>query len=197
MPAKLLQELKQLAARTEGLSWFAARMRDLQVLEIAPLRLPVCDRIEKVDDTGRQVSRDTAPAVEALPLALPRLRWPQSYTGADGFPRKWLDNYGWVNLVSPEGLYQSSEMRLSIGYWGAGQLYSEHPHAPEETYLILAGRARFRSEGRLPRDAGPGGTIHHAPHQKHAIDMIPGPLLAAAFWRGDELLKKSDLGARK
>lgn len=196
MPAWLLTELIQLAARTEGLDWFAARMRNLQVLQVEPRRLPVCDKIEELADAGRQVSKATAPAVAALASGLPRLRWQQTYTEADGFTREWLDNYGWVDLISPEGLYQSEEMRLSIGYWGAGQHYGEHSHAPEETYLILAGQARFHSEGRPAWDAGPGDTIHHAPHQKHAIDMVPGPLLAAAFWRGDDLLKKSDLGTR-
>lgn len=195
MPVRLLQELTQLAARTEGLAWFAARMQGLPVLDAEPLRLPVCNRIEKLAVSGKQVSEATAPAVTALASALPRLRWQQTYTEADGFTRDWLDNYGWVNLISPEGLYQSDEMRLSIGYWGTGQHYGEHSHAPEETYLILAGQARFDSEGRPARDAGPGDTIHHAPHQKHAIDMVPGPLLAAAFWRGDDLLKKSELGA--
>ncbi|MBY6142344.1 hypothetical protein KUV26_23210 [Leisingera daeponensis] len=197
MPARLLNELTQLAARTEGLAWFAARMQGLPMLEMQPYRLPVCKGIEELAYTsGRQASEATAPAVAALVSALPRLRWQQTYTEADGFSRDWLDNYGWINLISPEGLYQSDEIRLSIGYWGAGQQYGEHSHAPEETYLILAGKARFHSEGRPAQDAGPGDTIHHAPHQKHAIDMVPGPLLAAAFWRGDALLEKSDLGSR-
>ncbi|MEX0302621.1 MAG: dimethylsulfonioproprionate lyase family protein, partial [Leisingera sp.] len=198
MPARLLQELTRLAARTEGLGWFAARMRNLPLLKVPPRGLPVCGKISAL--RGESTHSNPAPAgstqdaVQALINAIPSLRWQQTYTEADGFSRDWLDNYGWVNLISPEGLYQSDEMRLSIGYWGAGQHYDEHSHAPEETYLILAGQARFNSEGRPARDAGPGGIIHHAPHQKHAIDMVPGPLLAAAFWRGEDLLKKSDLG---
>ncbi|WP_051371813.1 dimethylsulfonioproprionate lyase family protein [Leisingera aquimarina] len=204
MPARLLQELTQLAARTEGLEWFAPRMQDLPLLDAEPRQLPVCTRISKLlpaaalaSRPGPSVSAGTLPVVKALIAALPRLKWQQTYTKADGFSRNWLDNYGWVNLISPEGLYHSNEMRLSIGYWGAGQHYTEHSHAPEETYLILAGQARFHSQGRPPRDAIPGDTIHHALHQKHAIDMVPGPLLAAAFWRGEDLLRKSDLGARK
>ncbi|WP_193747597.1 dimethylsulfonioproprionate lyase family protein [Leisingera sp. ANG-M7] len=196
MPARLLQELTQIAARTNGLAWFCTRMQGLPMLEMKPQRLPVCERIEEIASTGGQFSEATAPIVAALAAALPRLRWQQTYNEADGFSRDWLDNYGWVNLISPKGLYQSDEMRLSIGYWGTGQHYDEHSHAPEETYLVLAGQARFFSEGRPARDVGPGDTIHHAPHQKHAIDMVPGPLLAAAFWRGDDLLKKSELGAR-
>lgn len=193
MPAHLLHELTRLAARTEGLGWFAARMQNLPLLEVAPRRQPVCDKVSALRVDGAQ-GGPAQDAVAALVGAIPGLPWQQTYTEADGFSREWLDNYGWVNLISPEGLYQSSEMRLSIGYWGAGQHYNEHSHAPEETYLILAGKARFHSEGRPARDAGPGDTIHHAPHQKHAIDMVPGPLLAAAFWRGEDLLKKSDLG---
>ncbi|WP_291731369.1 dimethylsulfonioproprionate lyase family protein [Leisingera sp. F5] len=201
MPARLLQELTHLAIRTKGLGWFAARMQGLAVLDVEPRHLPVCNRVSELvpvvspaAQPGPAVSAGTLPVVQALAEAIQRLRWQQSYTEDDGFSRAWLDNYGWVNLVSPEGLYRSDEMRLSIGYWGAGQHYDEHSHAPEETYLILAGQARFHSEGRPPRNAGPGDTIHHAPHQKHAIDMVPGPLLAAAFWRGEDLLKKSDLG---
>jgi quercetin dioxygenase-like cupin family protein len=209
MPERLLRELTRLAARTEGLGWFAARMQALPLLDVEPLRLPVCDKISsfraglqygpaRARPGGREplVSASTLPAVEALLRAIPNLRWQQTYTEADGFSRAWLDNYGWVYLISPDGRSQSSEMRLSIGYWGAGQHFDEHSHAPEETYLILAGQARFHSEGRPSRDAGPGDTIHHAPHQKHAIDMVPGPLLAAPFWRGEDLLKKSDLGTQ-
>lgn len=112
MPARLLTELTQLAARTEGLDWFAARMQNLPVLQVEPRRLPVCEKIEELADAGRQVSKATAPVVAALVFALPRVRWQQTYTEADGFSREWLDNYGWVNLISPEGLYQSDEMRL-------------------------------------------------------------------------------------
>lgn len=209
MPERLLQELTELAGATEGLGWFAERMSGLGAAAAAPHQLPVCGQIAALRTAGPDPDRlaparpksgrdpalpGTRPAVEALIEAIPRLRWQQSYTQADGFSRDWLDNYGWVNLVSPEGLFLSNEMRISIGYWGAGQHYDEHSHAPEETYLILAGGARFFTQGRAPRDAGAGETVHHAPHQKHSMTMTPGPLLAAAFWRGEDLLKKSDLG---
>lgn len=200
MPERLLQELAELAGATEGLGWFAERMRGLERVETEPRLLPVCGRVASLpagpqSGPARAHPGERGPAVmNALIEAIPKLRWQQTYSEADGFSRDWLDNYGWVNLVSPEGLFLSDEMRISIGYWGAGQHYDEHSHAPEETYLILAGRAQFFSEGREMREAGAGETVHHAPHQKHSMTMTPGPLLAAAFWRGEELLKKSDLG---
>ena len=192
MAERLLHALTDLARSGPGLlPWFAERMADLPSLATSPHSLPVCDLLPGVLSLTNDRTR---PVVSALIDAAPALHWQQTYSEADGFSREWLDSYGWVNLVSPDGLYVSEEIRVSIGYWGVGQHYDEHSHAPEEVYLILAGQARFHSEGRAPIDAGPGDTIHHRPHQKHAIDMVPGPLLAAAFWRGEDLLRKSDLG---
>lgn len=195
MAEPLLQALIALARNgPEPLSWFADRMSDLPCQQTDAHTLPVCKLLPA---TLPLASDATRPAVSALINAAPDLHWRQTYTEADGFSRSWLDNYGWINLISPEGLYVSDQIRVSIGYWGAGQHYDEHSHAPEEVYLVLAGRARFHAEGRDPIDAGPGDTIHHRPHQKHAMDMTPGPLLAAAFWRGADLLRKSDLGRER
>ncbi|MBE1283889.1 MAG: hypothetical protein GJ676_11310 [Rhodobacteraceae bacterium] len=187
----LLTKLTDLARATDGLGWYADRMTDLPTVANEPQRQPVCDLVAKLDPSG--CPAETAPATQAILDALPHLRWQQTYTEADGFSRHWLDSYGYANVISPEGPYLSDDLRVCLCYWGRGLHYSEHSHAPEETYVILAGQARFHAENRSPRDAGPGDTIHHTPHQKHAIDMDPGPLLVVAFWRGDDLLKKSDL----
>jgi len=191
MPENVLQELTKLAATTGSLGWFANRMTGLTRVATEPRPLPVCKLVAKI--SRQQFATETEGAVRALTICCGQPHWQQSYTEADGFTRNWLDQYGWVNLVSPEGLFQSDEVRISIGYWGAGQRYKEHSHGPEEYYLVLAGQARFFSQGRDVRDVRAGEVVHHAPHQKHAIDMTPGPLLVAAFWRGDDLLKKSDL----
>ena len=195
MPTQLLQSLTSLAhGHSDQLSWFAQRMQCLQQIPSAPQTLPMCALLPAVLD---KTTDQTRTVVETLIAASASLRWQQTYTQEDGFSRDWLENYGWVNLVSPQGLFHSDEIRVSIGYWGAGQHYDEHAHAPEEFYLVLAGGARFHSDGRASFDAKPGDTIHHLPHQKHAIDMTPGPLLAAAFWRGDDLLAKSKLGDKR
>ena len=192
MAERLLQALIDLARNGPGLlPWFAGQMTDLRHQRADPHLLPVCGLLP---GTLPLSSETTRPVVSALIDAAPTLHWQQTYTEADGFSRDWLDNYGWINLISPEGLFVSDQIRVSIGFWGAGQHYDEHSHAPEEVYLVLAGGARFHAETREPIDATPGDIIHHRPHQKHAIDMTPGPLLAAAFWRGEDLLRKSDLG---
>jgi mannose-6-phosphate isomerase-like protein (cupin superfamily) len=194
MSEALLNAMADLARGMDELAWFADRMTDLPALAIEPQRLPVCDLIVQMEGGSAAVTcGSTAPAVAALCAAMDGLRWQQTYTLADGFSQDWLDQYGWINLVSPDGIFLSQQMRLSIGYWGAEQVYDEHAHAPEETYVVLAGSALFRSEGRAPVQAGPGDIVHHAPYQRHAIEVTPGPLLAAAFWRGEGLMEKSDL----
>lgn len=130
----------------------------------------------------------TRSIVEAVIAAAPHLHWRRSYTTDDpGFDAHYLDNYAWFNLIAPSGPFVSEGLRLSVGYWGKGLHYPIHRHAPEEIYLTLAGEARYISEGRADVIGGPGATICHHSNQPHAAKMENNPLLAAAFWRGDNL----------
>jgi hypothetical protein len=136
----------------------------------------------------------TAPLTAAVLAAAPHIAWRQSYTTADpGFDQHYLDTYGWFNLIAPSGPFVSTDLRLSVGYWGQGLHYPRHWHEPEEIYLTLAGRATYISEGRAPIDGGPGATICHYSSQPHAAKFPDAPLLAAAFWRGNNLEAKSGL----
>lgn len=134
----------------------------------------------------------TAALTEAVIAAAPELCWRQSYTD-DEVGAHFLANYGWFNLVSPDGPYRSEACRVSVGYWGAGLDYPDHRHDPEEIYLVLAGSARFRRAGSPPRPVGPGGTYHNPAGVMHGTAMTPGPLLAMAFWKGERLTAKPDL----
>ena len=136
----------------------------------------------------------TAPLVDLILAAAPYLHWRQSYTTADpGFDQHYLDNYGWFNLIAPSGPFVSTDLRLSVGYWGQGLTYPGHWHEPEEIYLTLAGGATYISEGRTPVYGGPGTTICHYSNQPHSADFSREPLMAAAFWRGQGLEAKSGL----
>lgn len=189
----LLDELAGLARQTDGqLEWFSDRMQNLSQLDIVPRALPVISLLDAALDSA---NLQTRPVVQAICDSAPRLNWQQSYTKADGFDQFYLDNYGWFNLVSPEGIFLNNGMRVSIGYWGQGLDYVEHWHEPEEFYLVLAGGAKFLSAGCAPRQCGPGDVVHHNTNQPHSFQMNNGPLIAAAFWRGDGLHNKPDLKA--
>lgn len=141
-----------------------------------------------------------APATQGLldrvRAAAPYLHWRQSYTEADPWiDAHYLANYAWFNLVAPSGPFVSDDLRLSVGYWGQGLIYPRHWHEPEEIYLTIAGSTTYLSEGRAPLLGGPGTTVCHYANQPHAARMDKAPLLAAAFWRGDELEAKSVIDA--
>lgn len=150
----------------------------------APQTLPMLDELLACQELANDATQSL---VDLLITCRHGLRWQQSYSAKQGFDRAYLDHYGWINLVSPEGPFFDDSLRLTIGYWGAGLHYPKHSHEPEEIYCILAGQAEFHSDGLPPRLVGPGDWVHHHSFQPHAIDMSPGPLLALVPWRGQNL----------
>ena len=156
--------------------------------------LPVLGRLAAL---GPLASPTTAALLQAIVEASPHVYWSQSYTLDDpGFDQRYLDNYGWFNVVAPSGPFVSRQLRVSVGYWGRGLHYPTHRHAPEELYLAVAGSALFFSEGRSTVEAGPGTIVRHFSNQAHSIRMTKGPLLAAVFWRGSGLEHRPDLRLR-
>ncbi len=159
-------------------------------IHLAPSTLPVQTQ---VNECLGLASERSLPLVRAILNASTCLQWQQSYVTEDGFDADYLQHYGWFNLISPEGPYVNQALRVSFGFWGEGLHYKEHWHEPEETYFVLSGRAVFHSEGRAPRSCRADDVIQHESNQRHAIDMVPGPLLAMAIWRGQNLTRKPNL----
>lgn len=152
---------------------------------IDPRPMPMLRHIETCRD---QTTPTLQPLVDAIIDGAPQLHWIRSYRPDDGVDADFLDRYAYLNLVSPAGPFFSQDSRITIAFWGAGLIYAEHWHEPEEMYAIVAGSARFRAKGRMPRDVTVGDTVHHATNQLHATDMIPGPMLAVIGWKGGPLL---------
>ena len=190
MPDTLQTALTALARRSgPDLAWFADRMDGLAAAPAARPNLhPVVPTIADRTPPGTAL---TQPVIDALLSCADALPWTQSCTTEDsGFDQHYLDNYAFLNLVSPIGLYVSDDIRVTLGFWGEGLACPTHAHAPEEWYVMLAGSCVLHSESRAPRPCGPGDVVHHAPWQKHRAEFTPGPLLAAAFWRGAGLMNK-------
>jgi mannose-6-phosphate isomerase-like protein (cupin superfamily) len=156
-------------------------------------RAPLCDLLP---DCIEKASAQTLPMVKAIIEAVSAIEWQVSYTLEDGFDVHYLANYGWFNLVSPEGPFVSNDFRISFGYWGEGLHYKEHWHEPEEIYVPLSGQALFHSKGVPSRICGPGDTVYNKSNQPHSIDMKPDALLAMAVWRGANLTRKPGLPSR-
>ena len=135
----------------------------------------------------------TTPALREVAAAIvegaPHFHWLTSYREEDGVSADFMERYGYFNLVTPEGPFLCDDYRLTVAFWGAGLIYPEHWHEPEEMYSVVAGAARFRAAGRAARDVGVGEFVEHGSNQIHATDMIPGPLLSVICWRGGNIMK--------
>ena len=174
-----------LEAHAKHLKLATDQIRSIQPLQsIAPAPVPALDQIRGVLP---ETSRDTLPLCEALQQAAPHVQWRQTYTQADGFPKKFLDTYGWFDLAGPDGPYSAKDLRIMFGYWGSGLHYPDHNHAQEEHYVVLAGSAWFRLGSEPFHRLGPGQIFYTPPGAIHAAEMRDGPLLAMALWQAKDL----------
>lgn len=153
--------------------------------------LPVTAKLGVFDG---QTHAKTAALTRSICDLAPKLNWQQTYTAAQ-VGQTHLRNYGWFNILSPDGMFQSDEFRISVGVWLKGLFYPEHRHEPEEHYVVLAGGGVFRSGTAEPRQCQAGDTVHHPSNIVHSIDMADHDLMALAVWRGDGLMTKSAIGA--
>ncbi len=186
----ILTEAKKLIAQTPALSMYANMPQNpLPYAPQTPSTLPV---VTLLGGMAAQCSPETQALTQAIIDGADHLHWQQSYN-ADQVGAAYLEKYGWFNLISPDGPFVSSELRLSIGMWGQGLYYPEHWHEPEEKYCVLAGGAEFMAKGRSPKVVQAGGIVHHESNQPHAMNMKDSPLLALAIWRGGALMRPSHI----
>lgn len=122
---------------------------------------------------------------EAFAAVEPVSDWVQNpnYTAA-AMGRRFVDSYGYVELVGPGRPYPSREMRVGLLLLGPGTHYPDHAHAAEEVYHVVAGTAEWWREDRDWHRAPPGSAIHHAPRVRHATRTRDEPLLALYCWGG-------------
>ena len=144
----------------------AAALEAGEVVANEPVVLPAARLLADVD------TESDAPGVglvlRTFAAAAPILSWVQTAEYAVTLSQHFLDNYGYVRVIGPGGLIESSVVTAGLGVWGAGLHYPRHEHPAEETYHLLHGSAMFQ------RDDGPwepkvvGEPVHHDPWEHHA-----------------------------
>lgn len=119
-----------------------------------------------------------------------RLAWGQTYTAAD-FGQKFVDGYGWVELVGTRGHFVHDQVACGFLLLGPGIHYPDHHHEAEELYVPLTGGALWsKAKGPFAERAA-GEIIHHPSNVSHAMKTGEEPLLALYLWRGGPLAAKS------
>ena len=180
----LLAATRAVHEASPGLYNFADWPTDLEYRTPRPHAVPVLPQIRAMAGDGALQA--------ALNAVADHADWVQTYSEAE-VGHHFLDNYGYIELFGPTGIFISSQCRAFIGYWGKGLYYPMHDHEAEEAYLVLGGRCRFEAEGEAVADLGPGGVRIHASFQAHAMEMRDAPMLALCLWRGPGMADRAHL----
>jgi len=133
-----------------------------------------------------------APLVAAVCDSAVALQWRQSYT-ADAVGAAFLLDYAWTEILGPQAPMIATRIACGFLLLGPGTLYPRHRHDAEEIYVPLRGTARWQQGNAAWQERRPGGVIHHARQEAHAMHTGDAPLLALYLWRGDGLNQKARL----
>ncbi len=77
--------------------------------------------------------------------------------------------------------FSSQLLSLGLAIWPAGGEDGQRPHAEDEVYQVVAGRARVRVAG-AERPVGPGSVIFVAAGVEHRFFDIEEDLQVLVFW---------------
>lgn len=157
--------------------------------EFNPRYLPVIEQLSQMlDQAGPAYSE----LIEALVAAREVLYFGQTYTASD-FGAKFLDHYGWLKLLGPDGYWHSDVLSSGLLFLGDRITYPQHWHDAEEIYLPVSGDAQWYREGQGWQMQPVGNWIHHPGGIKHGTRTLGQPLIALYLWRGGNLTQKSSI----
>ncbi|MFE0754104.1 dimethylsulfonioproprionate lyase family protein [Inquilinus sp. NPDC058860] len=154
---------------------------------VEPRALPV---LRWLDQAPAVAAAETRPLVDGVVAMAETLAWGQTYA-ADDFGDRFLERYGWSELIGLRGPIASDRLACGFLLLGPEIEYPAHSHAAEEIYLPLAGTADWLRGREGWRQRRPGELIHHPSRMAHAMRTETQPLLALYLWRGGDLAQKS------
>ncbi len=113
-------------------------------------------------------------------------KWQQSSFYSDellgeGFSQ----NYGWCQLVGPEGFFPGDDFLLGLLLLGPRRHYKDHFHAAPELYWPLTGPTLWKQGAGDFGTKQAGDIIWHDPNIIHATKTDQSPLLAVWSWTRD------------
>jgi hypothetical protein len=163
----------------------------MQERDLQPKSLPCLRHLDRIAGLAPPTAKAI---VDELAQGRNELCWGQTYGAAD-FGQRFLDNYGWLELLGTRGHFVHEEIAAGFLILGPHLLYRDHHHLAEEVYIALTGGTEWRKGdgGFVRREAGE--VIHHASNVNHAMRTGEEPLLAIYLWRGGPLAQKSVIGA--
>lgn len=141
-------------------------------------RLPVCSHLDaalaiETDDPVLRAVVDTFRAIE------PSLEWQQRASFDASASANFLNGHANAMIIGPAGLEHRNDIWIGASLMAPFVRYTDHAHAPEETYLALS-EGDFRQGDSDWFTPGIGGSFYNRPWITHAMRSGAAPLFA--FW---------------
>ena len=188
----ILDETRHLLAALPHVGTFAELAPDAPDFHIPEAR-PLAVSAEIVSIAGA-TEGVTAPLARAIAAASPVLRFEQSFQRTE-VGSEFLRHYGWFDLISPEGPFVQSDLRISFTMLGQGLVFPEKQHPSDEIAVVIAGGAVLRQPDCPPVRLWPGHTAEITAGQSHEIDMTDGPRMVMHGWKGSDLMARATRAA--
>lgn len=146
--------------------------------ERAGSRLPVCRHLEAAlaVETARPSLRRVIDAFRAIE---PDLEWQRRASWDETASANFPEGHANAMILGPAGLENRADVWLGVSLMAPSVRYTDHAHAPEETYLVLS-EGEFRQGEADWFAPGIGGSFYNPPWIQHAMRSGPVPLFA--FW---------------
>lgn len=133
---------------------------------VEPSWLPVLDSIDGLDRT------EPAGGLTGDLLALaPELTWIPTHRATDGGTE--------LALAPLDQMLDLGDTIVGLMYVGPNATYPLHRHPPQELYLTIAGKGRWRYGGNDHHEVvGPNQTLYNHPGDLHTAQAGPLPVVA-------------------
>lgn len=141
-------------------------------------RLPVCAHLDTAlaVETERVSLRRLIGAFRAIE---PQLEWVRRASYDETASANFVDGHANAMILGPAGLENRRDVWFGVSLLAPHVRYTDHAHAPEETYLVLSDGA-FRQGDADWFTSGIGGSFYNTPFIVHAMRSTDTPLFA--FW---------------
>ena len=120
------------------------------------------------------------------------LHFNQTYS-ADDFGPEFLQKYGWIKFLGPDGYWHSDQLSSGFLLLGDNITYPKHRHLAEEIYFPISGTGDWYHENDHWQTKSPGDRIVHGSNIIHSMRTNGQPLLLLYIWRGGNLAQKSEI----
>lgn len=141
-------------------------------------RLPVCAHLDAAlaVETEQVSLRRLIGAFRAIE---PQLEWVRRASYDETASANFVDGHANAMILGPAGLENRRDVWFGVSLLAPQVRYTDHAHAPEETYLVLSDGA-FRQGDADWFTPGIGGSFYNTPFIVHAMRSTDTPLFA--FW---------------